>query len=164
MRNWHTSIFRLLLCLVLAVVLFGALPASFNKATAQGDNLLANPGFEGTYVQINGDPSLTVAPNWQPWFLPPPAGAPSSVNLRPDYQPAPANRVKSGSVAQEYNTFFATHDAGVYQRVPVTPGSQLKFSVFVYVWSSATFENPAESISPQDVSVQIGIDPAGGTD
>jgi LysM repeat protein len=106
---------------------------------------------------------LELAPGWQPWSLPPPPDAESSaINLQPDYQPA--NRVRSGSAAQEYNTFFATHDGGVFQRVPVSPGAILEFSAYIYIWSSATFEDPNQSIQPQDVNVQVGIDPTGGTD
>ncbi len=128
----------------------------------QGGNLLQNPGFEGDYVAINDDTTLRVAPNWQPWSLP--QGDSSSINARPEYKAAPASRVHSGSAAQEYNTFFATHTGGVYQRVPVTPGTELRFSVFVYVWSSASFANPDISEDPNDVIVNVGIDPTGGTD
>lgn len=151
---------HLLLCLTL-VMMVGLAPVVAQDST----NLLQNGGFEGNYVAIGGDPSLQVAPSWQPWSVPPPQGSDSSaINLRPDYQPAPANRIRSGSAAQEYNTFFATHDGGVFQRVPVSQGAELTFSVFVYVWSSATFANPDESAQPQDVDVQIGIDPLGGQD
>jgi LysM repeat protein len=155
-----------MLCLVIMMVLIGTVTFPEQPALAQeGDNLLENPGFEGTYVAVGGDPNLELAPGWQPWSLPPPPDAESSaINLQPDYQPAPANRVRSGSAAQEYNTFFATHDGGVFQRVPVSPGAVLEFSAFIYVWSSATFEDPNQSIQPQDVNVQVGIDPTGATD
>jgi LysM repeat protein len=128
----------------------------------QSGNLLQNPGFEGTYVAINGDASLQVAPNWQPWSLS--AGSSSAINARPEYKPAPANRVKSGSAAQEYNTFFATHTGGVYQRVPVSPNTELLFSIYIYVWSSGSFANPDVSEDPNHVILNVGIDPFGGTD
>jgi LysM repeat protein len=148
---------------MLAMTLVGIFQPSLS--IAQSDNLLQNGGFEGTYVAIGGDASLQVAPNWQPWSLPPPPNAESTaVNLRPDYQAAPQNRVLSGTAAQEYNTFFATHDGGVFQRVPVTPGAELEFAVSIYVWSSATFEDPDVSDQPQDVDVMVGIDPLGGQD
>lgn len=162
MRHRLIILIRCTLCVALMLALIGGVMP--RHAAAQGENLLQNGGFEGTYVAIGGDPSLQVAPNWQPWSLPPPAGSPSSINLRPDYQPATGERVKSGSAAQEYNTFFATHVGGVYQRVPVSAGAEVRFSVFIYVWSSATFENPEESIQPQDVDIQVGIDPTGGQD
>jgi LysM repeat protein len=128
----------------------------------QSGNLLQNPGFEGTYVAINGESSLQVAPNWQPWSLS--GGSSSAINARPEYKPAPANRIKSGSAAQEYNTFFATHTGGVYQRVPVSPNTELLFSIYIYVWSSGSFANPDVSEDPNHVILNVGIDPFGGTD
>lgn len=150
---------------VLIIVLVGILiPTSTPAIAQQGQELLQNPDFEGSYVAIGGDSTKQVAPSWQPWHLPPPTGASSSVNLEPDYQPAPTNRVLSGSAAQEYNTFFATHDGGLFQRVPVAAGENLRFAANIYIWSSATFEDPNESIQPQGVKVSVGIDPNGGTD
>ncbi len=152
----------------LAVVLVGLLlltgvSAPITRVAArQGGNLLLNPGFEQPYVAVGGDTTMRVATNWQPWYLPP--GSASSVNAQPEYKPAPDTRIRSGLAAQEYNTFFATHTAGVYQRVAVSPGSKLRFAVWVYVWSSATFENPDVSEDPNDVVINVGIDPAGGTD
>ena len=130
----------------------------------QGRNLLQNPGFEEPYVTIDADPALRVASSWQPWHVPTAPGQSSSINARPEYKPAPPTRVRSGSAAQEYNTFFATHTAGVYQRVPVTPDTDLRFSVYVYVWSSATFANPDRSEQPNTVIINVGLDPTGGTD
>ncbi len=150
---------RLILVSVLVVLSF---LVPHVAVQAQGTNLLQNPGFEEPYVTINSDLSLRVASNWQPWSLP--QGSSSSINARPEYKPAPANRIHSGAAAQEYNTFFATHTGGVYQRVPVTPNTDLQFSIYAYVWSSATFANPDVSDDPNDVSVSVGIDPTGGTD
>ncbi len=130
----------------------------------QARNLLQNPGFEEPYVTIDANPGLRVAANWQPWHLPTPSGQPTSINARPEYRPAPPTRVRSGGAAQEYNTFFATHTAGVYQRVPVTPDTDLRLSVYVYVWSSGTFANPDVSEQPNRVIINVGLDPTGGTD
>jgi LysM repeat protein len=154
LRHWVST-------LLIAALAGLSLPLD-SAAAYQGGNLLQNPGFEGQYVSINGDASLRVAPNWQPWSIPP--GDSSAINARPEYKPAPANRIRSGSAAQEYNTFFATHTGGVYQRVPVTPNTELRFSIFVYVWSSGSFSNPDVSQDPNEVIVSVGIDPLGGTD
>jgi LysM repeat protein len=164
--NKHVRLsIRLIVCVALFIALVGVVPSGNQSVFAQGgDNLLQNPGFEGNYIAIGGNSNTQVAPSWQPWHLPPPAGAATSINLEPDYQPAPADRVKSGSAAQEYNTFFATHIGGVFQRVPVTPGSVLRFSASLYPYSSADFEDPDQSINPQGVHVSVGIDPNGGTD
>jgi hypothetical protein len=147
----------------LLIVALAALGLGLPSVEAfQSGNLLQNPGFEGAYVAINGDTSLQVAPNWLPWSLP--QGSSSAINARPEYKPAPANRVRSGSAAQEYNTFFATHTGGVYQRVPVSPNTELLFSIYIYVWSSGTFANPDVSQDPNHVILNVGIDPTGGTD
>lgn len=148
--------------LIGVLVCAAVLPGAPVQAAYQGTNLLQNPGFEQPYTAINGDSSLQVASGWQPWSLPP--GESSSINQRPEYKLAPTNRIRSGQAAQEYNTFFATHTGGVFQRVPVTPNTELRFSVFVYVWSSATFANPDVSDDPNDVILNVGIDPNGGTD
>ena len=148
---------------LLAAIMMVGLPLPGPAAHAyQGGNLLQNPGFEEPYVAINGDQTLRVASSWQPWSLP--QGSSTAINARPTYQPAPPTRVRSGSAAQQYDTFFATHTGGVYQRVPVAPNTDLRFSVFIYVWSSATFDNPNVSTDPNDVKVSVGIDPTGGTD
>ena len=48
--------------------------------------------------------------------------------------------------------------------MPVTPNTELRFGIFVYVWSSASFANPDVSDDPNQVIVNVGIDPLGGTD
>ena len=101
-----------------------------------------------------------MATGWQPAH---PGQRRDGDQRRPEYKAAPSNRVRSGSSAQEYNTFYATHDAGVYQRVSVAPNTALQFSIYVYVWSSAPFDNPNVSEDPNDVQVRVGIDPTGGT-
>ncbi|MBN2304362.1 MAG: LysM peptidoglycan-binding domain-containing protein [Anaerolineae bacterium] len=160
MRRRH--VIYLLIAAVL-VCLFMPTPERAPVLAYQGgSNLLLNPGFEEPYAAIGGDSSLTVASNWQPWSWP--QGASSSINAQPEYKKAPSERIRSGSAAQEYNTFFATHTGGVYQRVPVAPGTELRFSIHVYVWSSATFADPNVSEDPNDVLVRVGIDPTGGTD
>lgn len=164
MRPRHLLVIRgaLTVVLVSAIVYLGWYTHESPARAFQGSNLLQNPGFEGTYVTVNGDSTLRVASGWNPWSLP--QGDSSAENARPEYKPAPAERVRSGSAAQEYNTFFATHTGGVYQRVAVTPNTDMLFSIYVYVWSSASFENPNVSDNPNDVLVRVGIDPFGGTD
>lgn len=163
MRPRSYVIFRDLMTVLLAFALVAAIYPPATPARAyQGGNLLLNPGFEPPYIAINGDTTLRVASNWVPWSLP--QGSSSAINARPEYQPAPANRIRTGTAAQEYNTFFATHTGGVYQRVPVTPNTELRFSVFIYVWSSASFADPNVSDDPNNVKVRVGIDPTGGTD
>ncbi|MCD4684348.1 MAG: LysM peptidoglycan-binding domain-containing protein [Anaerolineae bacterium] len=163
MRSITLSLARWGVSVIMLATLIGlVLPTADYMVLAQGGNLLQNPGFEEPYVTLNGEDTLRLASSWQPWYLE--DDGPTSNNARPEYKPAPANRVKTGASAQEFNTFFATHTAGVLQRVPVTPGTELRFSAFIYVWSSASFANPDISDDPNNVVVSVGIDPSGGMD
>src|SRR6185369_1538885 len=137
--------------------------------SAQNQNLLANPGFEQHFSTVAGSHPRQVAQGWSPWNI---SGGPSaSENVQPEYYPASdvtdglgVPRIRNGSDAQQYHSFFATHDGGLFQSVGgVTSGTQLRFSAYVYVWSS-TFDDPNKSEQPGGVVVQVGIDPAGGTD
>src|SRR5579859_1969193 len=164
MQNPH-SVWRMLLVAVagLAIlVVSGFVPVHFSAA--QGSNLLQNGGFEGQYVPFQGDNTRLVAPGWTPWAVPHKDSDPGFVNLPPEYRPA-ANqqRVRSGSSAQEWFTFFATHTGGVLQRVASSKGAVLQFSVWVNVWSTS-LDDPNTSEQPGRVTVKAGIDPFGGTD
>lgn len=158
----RTHMLRMLSLVLVVTLALSLLPPSVAVVAAQGGNLLQNPGFEQPYIAVDGDSTLRVAAGWQPWSVE--GSGSTAINARPEYQPAPASRVRSGVAAQEYNTFFATHTGGVYQRVPVAAGTTLQFSVYVYVWSSASFDNPDVSDDPNEVKVRVGIDPTGGTD
>jgi len=153
--------------LILALGLVGWLPAWVATASpAAQTNLLVNPGFEDPFVPFNGDTTRMVANGWSAWHVPQREGDEGFRNLKPEYQPASASnpdRILQGSNAQEYFNFFATHTGGVYQQVLVPMGSDVQFSVFVYVWSPAG-DDPDTSENPGRVQVQVGIDPNGGTD
>jgi LysM repeat protein len=135
---------------------------------AQSNNLLRNPGFEQPFATQDGVPPRQVAQEWTPWHIG--GGQSASENIQPEYYPATdatnglgVPRIRSGSDAQQYLSFFATIDGGVYQRVTgVTAGATLRFSAFVYVWSS-TFDEVNTSEANGGVVVQVGIDPTGGT-
>jgi LysM repeat protein len=165
MQNHQHPVSRFLMLAIiglLALGLAGFAPAQFTLA--QGPNLLQNPGFEGTYTPFAGDATRLVAPGWSAWNIPHKSTDPGFVNLAPEYRPA-ANpkRIHSGSSAQEFFTFFATHTGGVLQRVPVAAGDRLRFGAFINVWSTS-FDNPDVSEQPGRVGIRVGIDPTGGTD
>ncbi len=137
---------------------------SIQPIGAQGANLLQNPGFEGDYVPFNGDTSEQMAPGWSPWFVKHQPSDAGFANLPPQYQPAEnPKRVRSGSHAQEYLTFFATHRGGVFQNVAATAGTKYLFSIWVNVWSTQ-LDDPDQSQQPGHLIVRVGIDPTGGTD
>ena len=162
MHNQHSVSRFLLLALVGLLCLAGILPG--RVTSAQGQSLLQNPGFEGTYVQFAGDPTRLVAPGWSAWNIARKTGDPGFVNLTPEYRTAAnAKRIHGGTGAQELFTFFATHTAGVFQRVPLTSGNKLRFSVFANVWSTS-LDDPDASEQPGRVKMRVGIDPSGGVD
>src|SRR5258708_5553811 len=164
MQNQHSASRILLLAWVglLIVVVVGAF--SFTLTSAQDGNLLKNPGFEGDYTPFNGDSNRLMAANWSPWNMAHGASDPGFANLQPQYQPAEnPKRVHSGSHAQEYLTFFATHKGGVFQTVAVAPGTKLQFSVWVNVWSTS-LDDANASEQPGHLIVRVGIDPQGGVD
>ncbi len=142
-----------------------------NVLAQTGQNLLTNPGFETGFVTVAGEQPRSVANGWTPWNAARTASMPSFQNAQPKYIAASAAnaqnivpRVRSGNDAQIYYSFFETHDGGVYQQVSgITPGTELRFSIYAHVWSS-TFEDFAVSEEPGDVALRVGIDPTGGTD
>lgn len=156
---------RTITALILVVVLAaGLIPAS--AAPPAQTNLLINPGFEDPYIPFQSDATRMLADGWSAWHVPQREGDEGFRNLKPDYQPASASnpdRILGGSNAQEYSSFFATHTGGVYQQLSVPTGSEVLFSVSVYVWSTSG-DDPDLSADPGRVQVQVGIDPNGGTD
>ncbi len=163
MKRLFTNQIARSLWLLLTIVL------ATGVVSAQNQNLLTNPGFEQPYSTVAGSPPRQVAQGWSPWNIG--GGQSASENVQPEYYPATdvtdglgVPRIRNGSDAQQYHSFFATHDGGLFQSVSgVTTGTQLRFSAYVYVWSS-TFDDPNKSEDPGGVVVQVGIDPAGGTD
>ncbi len=129
------------------------------------DNRLANPGFEAGFA-ARGRVAEVVGQGWTPWYetLPGTGG----LNYPPDYRPArrgvgDAAAVHSGSWSQAMATEDATHTGGLWQQVAVPPGSELLAWVWAYAWATGG-EDPARSEPPGTYALQLGIDPAGGTD
>ncbi len=151
------------LAFLLSIILLLLLGSAIT--TAQSDNLLTNPGFEGPFISFEGDSPREVAQGWAPWHVPQTSDMPSYQNIQPKYQAvAPdASRIRNGNNAQNYFSFFESHDGGVYQSVTgIEPGTELRFSVYAYVWSS-TYNDVNISEDPGNVLLQVGIDPTGGT-
>ena len=164
-RKQTATVFKLGLLLLLVFAL--VMPISI----AQDENLLTNPGFEDAFVTEGNDELRTVATGWHPWHIARTDDMPSFQNARPYYiGSTTANasgilpRVRSGSQSQIYYSFFETHDGGIYQQVSgIAPGTELRFSIYGHVWSSAFSDF---NVSDQDgsVALRVGIDPLGGTD
>lgn len=146
-----------------ALLLIGLVAAQ--TALMQGGNLLTNPGFEQPFEAVPGHAPSMVAQGWTAWY------SEAEPNTAPEYYPASDTingmatpRIHSGSDAQQYFTFFAAHDGGLYQQVTgLTPGDELRFSTYIYIWASSG-DDPNVSDGNGELSVQVGIDPNGGTD
>lgn len=143
------------------IVLFAvsSLGAVTFAVQGQGDNLLTNPGFEAPFAELENEDQI--AEGWTAWSL-------GDEAERPLYSAASlddADRVREGTDAQKYSSYLAAHTGGMYQTVSgLTAGETLSFSVYVYVWSSSNDTDRSVSSDPGGVTVEVGIDPAGGTD
>ncbi len=146
-------------------VLLSALPgfAAAAPTAQQSENLLTNPGFEGDYVaQSSG---VQVAPGWTAWWLPHQDGQPDWQNRQPNFESAThPDRIRGGSKAQILASFYESHTAGVYQRVPVEAGADLRFAAYGKGWTSISDDPLNVSIGGTDLQMRIGIDPFGGAD
>jgi hypothetical protein len=110
-----------------------------------------------------------MAPGWTPWWRSHNPADPGWIIRMPEWKPAnpvfdDPPRVRSGEAAQQYFTFFSTHEAGFYQQVNVTAGTTYCFDIWGHSWSAAddddAYSGPEDGILAQ----KVGIDPAGGTD
>ena len=128
-------------------------------------NLFANPGFEGEYYAWRGLSEVMVAQGWTPYWVERRPTDEEWRNRRPVYRAATVAadsiHVRSGQSAQQYLTNWATHTAGLFQQVTVTPGQSLRFKIYGHAWSSNE-DNPGVSIQPGNVRMKIGLDPTGG--
>lgn len=144
------------------------------------DNLLINPSFEGEYdsytppVLIPDCPwgicmSAQMADGWTPYWKSHDNDGPSHLYRMPEWKAATTHftnppRVRSGERAQQWFTFYSTHQAGIYQQIEgAIPGNNYCLSVWGHAWSS----NGGSYTDPSNhgfLNQQIGIDPTGGTD
>jgi hypothetical protein len=114
---------------------------------------------------------LELPTGWELWYdnqqlCPPrdPGCNPLSYNRRPEYkQEVGTVRVHSGEKAVKLFTTYGTHTAGFYQQVSVPPGSWVRFSIWLWAWSSNR-SIPDYSFYPGKYGASVGIDPQGGTD
>ena len=151
---------------LLATLLLALVPAAAQAAPPRQANLLRNPGFEEGFSLWQGVRELQVANGWTPWWVDQQAGDPPWKNRRPEYKQATypfTNRFRSGASAQQYFTFYGTHIAGIYQQVAVPQRALVRFTIYGQCWSSQGDE-PVSNVDPSPMNLQIGIDPAGGTD
>lgn len=149
-----------------------------------GDNLLANPSFEGQYTSYElsgyddwriGDCNYLscgraqMAAEWHPFWRTDQREKPWDY-IMPEYKPSLPHetppRVRSGEKSQHYFSFWSTHEAGMYQQVTAVPGGQYCASVWGHAWSDSTSSDflSGDPHDDGDLYQRIGIDPTGGTD
>lgn len=90
--------------------------------------------------------------------------------MRPEYNPFDfgkgPNRVHSGNMAQVWFTYGRMGLGGIYQTVPITPGTSLRFTAWLQTWQCFNYldcDGGRLSDHPSDMHLRIGIDPMGGT-
>lgn len=156
--------FRWLVRLTLGVILLAGLA----PAGAQESNLLQNPGFEPPFRIVDGEPPREVAEGWSAWHLANDQRVAGVGSPQPEYAPAasdPAPRIRTGEDAQRIFSTLSTNVGGVFQRVTdgIVPQAEVQFTVYAWVWS-ASGDDPTISDADSNVTVEVGIDPTGGTD
>ena len=135
--------------------------ASANAAPPQqNSNLLENPSFERPFPN-------DIADKWQSWFRNDPNDSkdPDCLNgyhFRPKWrgETSSTDLIHEGFASQYVGNNWDTWQAGVFQTVPVTPGSTYRFTIFARV-HGANEASPASSESNLQANVQVGIDPNG---
>jgi LysM repeat protein len=157
---------RRIIVLILSVLLLAVVCGERGGAVhAWQQNLLKNPGFEQGFFHWSGINEIYVAHEWTPWWRARTDADPPATYFTPEYKKADGyiypNRVHSGAAAQQWFTFYSTHQAGMYQQVfGVTPGVRYRFTVWAQVWSS-TQDDPLVSFDPAYPNLQVGIDTTG---
>jgi len=129
------------------------------------DNLLANPDFDGGF-RGRGRIAEVVAVGWTSWYATLPGT--DGINYPPDFAPRRRDRdgaptVFGGRWSQELATQGATHEGGLWQRVAVPPGSQVRAVAWAYGWATDG-DDPSRSEPPGTYALAIGIDPEGRGD
>jgi len=139
---------------------------------ACGNNLLANPSFEGGFRKTEAEGtslSSAVSDGWSPWFV----RGNETWNREPEFKVVipgvngDAYRVRSGQ-SMKWFTTWGTHTAGIYQTVSVPAGSALTFSAWGMIYSgeddghrpdlNTYFSDPEK---PGNYRIAVGIDPTG---
>lgn len=157
--------------MLFCILLLAPLPSQAVLADCPG-NRAANAGFEeGRYKGEDVGTSLSswLSNGWLPWAV---LGDQMN-NREPEFFVVDAAilqegsyRVHGGNYAQKFFTGFSTHTAGLYQRVPVIPGSRVTFSIWAQIATGqrdfTSDDLPISDLDqPGNYRVWAGIDPFG---
>lgn len=165
----------LTIALFAAALLAAPAPASAGPAAQAGcpGNRLVNPSFDGGSRKTEAEGtslSSAVSDGWSPWFV----RGNEQQNREPEFKVeqtaigGDAFRVRSGNQSMKWFTTWATHDAGIYQRVAVPAGSPVTFSIHTMLYSGEDdgFDPAINSFRsdpnrPGNYRAWAGIDPTG---
>lgn len=146
-------------------------------------NLIQNPSFEGEYKGYVPAEPLDDCPfgvcqtaqvptegGWIPFWRSHNDKDPGYIIRQPEYKPACVgtdpcvfpNRLRDGKEAQQYFTFFSTHEAGLMQTVDVVPGKTYCLSGWGHSWSAQDDDDAISGPEDGQLFQKIGIDPTGG--
>jgi hypothetical protein len=144
--------------LLLTVMMLIACPVMAAAPPMQGGNRLQNGNFEGGFSE-RGAGEVVVANGWEPWWQQGTQDQDANGFLkRPEYKP---DSSRAGGTQQKFFNNYATHNAGIRQRVSVPRGSKLTLTARAYIWSSQE-DNYGASNKAGNYAVMVGIDPTGG--
>ena len=151
-----------------------------------GENLLYNPSFEGEYTTYDPNPrpawvdanclwgpcrTAQMAAGWEPFWQVRQKGVEEGwQHNMPEYKPATSDlvdppRVRSGERAQQWFTFYSTHNAGIMQRVTgLTPGRNYCASVWGHSWTTHSDSTKTDVANNGNFIMMIGVDPNGSKD
>lgn len=146
----HTRNTRLTLLAVVALALVVMVQPAAAAPAAQ-TNLLTNAGFEAGSLS-----------NWTAWAVTLDGGSTDQSCQNWSYPSFEASGASphSGSYAAHYFTTFASHNAGLYQRMDATSGTIYRFTIYAMAISKAAGSGSSDEFT----NVWVGIDPRGGTD
>jgi len=159
-----------LLVVAVCFVVTGRMPTQ-----AQSANLLVNPTFNPPWSK-RWDvcksavlEEVQVPEGWESYFQCQASTDPQNINRAPEYRMVSdtdfAYRVRSSPTALRYFNFWALNQsAGVFQIVSnITPGSRLRFSMWVQLWTSNSDQLPPTSlIEPGGLETRLCISLDGG--
>jgi hypothetical protein len=144
-------------------------------------NVIFNPGFEGSNYKsetLGTSLSSNVGEGWTPWSILGNATYNREVEYKVlDISTLPDTyHVHSGRAAQKFFTTWGTHTAGFFQRVKVTPGSKVTFSIWAQIYtgeqdlavgghfvSDLEWPKQGERKGPGLYRISVGIDATGAT-